>query len=113
MNYPIIRGLALDTAGTDGLPSEVSQVVTLEGNNAVQIQILLYALTATTLNVQLQSSNDLANWTNVGSVQTPGAIGRFLLTADTEVAASYVRATFAMEGAGKAILDADINLSPL
>jgi hypothetical protein len=113
MNYPIIKGLALDSAGTDGATTEVSQVVTLEGNNAVQIQILLYVLTATTLNVQLQSSNDLANWTNEASVQTIGGIGRTLLTADTAVAASYVRATFSMEGSGKAIFNADLNVSPL
>jgi hypothetical protein len=113
MNYQIIRGLALDSAAQDGLPSEVSQVVTMEGNNAIQIQVLMYALTATNVSVTLQTSNDLANWTNQPSPQTVTAVGRKLLTSDTAVAASYARVLFELTGTGKAILDADLNVSPL
>lgn len=112
MNYPIVRGMALDSTGTDGATGDVSQVVTMEGNNAIQIQVLVYVLTATTLNVQLQSSNDLVNWTDEGSVQTVGAVGRKRLTAETGVGASNVRAQFSMEGAGKVIFNADLNVSP-
>jgi hypothetical protein len=113
MNYPIIRGLALDSAAADGAVTEVSQVVTMEGKNAVQIQVLVYALTATNVTIQLQASNDLANWTNQGAGGTMTGVGRTLLTADAAVAASYVRLEFGLTGTGKAILDADINTSPL
>jgi hypothetical protein len=113
MNYPLIRALALDSAGTAGAISEVSQVVTMEGNNAVQVQVLLYVQTATNVQVQLQTSNDLTNWTNVSGAGTVTAVGRLLLTPDATIAAAYVRLTFEITGTGKAILDADLNVSPL
>jgi hypothetical protein len=103
--------MVLDSAGTDGPTTEVNQVVTLEGNNTVQVQILAYVLTVTGLTIQLQSSNDLVNWTNQGSSKSMTAIGRKLLSSDTAVAASYVRVHFSLEGSGKVILNADLNVS--
>ena len=83
----------------------------MSGNNAVQIEVLLYALTATNVSVQLQGSNDMVNWDNKGSAQTITAIGRKILTSDTAVATTYVRVKFTITGSGKAIFRATLHAS--
>ncbi len=111
-NHEVARGLALDSAGTDGPTSEVTQAVELAGNNAIQVQVLVYALTATNVSIQIQTSNDEINWSSFGTAQTATAIGRKLLTMDTAVGSAFVRVKFTITGSGKAILDAWLFASP-
>ena len=112
MHSKVCDGLCIDSAGADGLTSEVSQSVSMDGRNGIQGQVVLYAFTATTLSIQLQVSNDGVNWTNKGSAQTMSGIGRSLLTVDSSVAAAFARLQFTISaGSGKAILDAYIATS--
>ena len=106
MIYQICDALCLDSAGSDGLTSEVSAVIPLEGRNAVQASVVLYALTANNLSLQLQVSNDGMNWQNQGTAQTMNGIGRQVFTTEGGIAADSARVLFTLDGTGKAILDA-------
>ena len=108
MNHPLLTRLALDSAGTD---SEVTQPVSMEGNNAVSWDTTLFALTATNVSFQLQVSNDLENWTDVGTAQTATAVGYTMFTAETSITASYVRLKMTITGTGKAIVATGITLT--
>ncbi len=46
--------LCLDSVGTDGLTQEVSQVVALQDSNAVQLEVVVVALTGDSITAQLQ-----------------------------------------------------------
>jgi hypothetical protein len=105
--------LALDSAGTDGATSEVSQPIAMEGYNAVQWEATLYSLTATNVSFQLQVSNDLVNWANKGTAQTATAIGYKLFTAESTITAAYVRLKYTITGAGKAMVASNISLAKL
>lgn len=98
--------LCLDSAATDGLASEVSAPVAMRGLNAVQAQVVLFALTATSLQVQVQVSNDGVNWSNQGSAQALTGIGRKVLTAAGAIGMAYARLLFTLDGNGKAIVTA-------
>jgi hypothetical protein len=102
---------AIDSAGTDGLTIEISQVVPLNGANAVQMAILLFALTATNISLQLEVSLDGSNWAAKGSAQTLNAIGRKLFTVETAVAATFARIKYSLTGSGKAIFKSWLNIS--
>jgi len=98
--------LCLDSAATDGLTTEVSQPRPMNGLNAIQVQVVLYALTATNLTIQVQVSNDGHNWQNQGLAQTMTAFGRKIFSAEAAIGASLVRLHYSLTGSGKAILDA-------
>ena len=87
----VSEGLCLESAGTDGLTTEVSQTVPMSGLNAIQVQVVLYAFTATTLSIQVQVSNDGNNWQNQGSVQNIPAFGRKIFSAEASIGAAQVR----------------------
>ena len=108
MNQPLATKLALDSAGTT---SEVSQPVSVQGNNAVSWDATLYALTATNVSFQLQQSNDLENWSDKGTAQTQTDLGFKMFTAETGVTAAYVRLQYTITGSGKAIIAAGMTLS--
>ena len=107
----LIAEVALDSSETDAPATETSEVILLSGANAVLIAVLLYALTATSVVMQIQISVDGFNWVNKGSSQSMTGIGRKLFTAETAVAAPYVRVKFSLTGTGKAILRAMASLS--
>ena len=112
MNVPICQRLCLDSAGASGPAEECSQPVGLSGGkNAVQLEMIVYALTATNVSCQLQESNDLENWTDKGTAQTTTSIGRKLLTTDGTVSAAHLRYKFTLTGTGKAVFAATVNLS--
>lgn len=98
--------LCLDSAATDGLTTEVSQTRPMNGYNTIQVQVVLYALTATNLTIQVQVSNDGHNWQNQGLSQTMTAFGRKIFSAEAAIGASLVRRHYSLTGSGKAILDA-------
>jgi hypothetical protein len=100
--------MALASGGTT---VEVSQPVALQGNNAVQVEMTVFRLTATNVSVQLQLSNDLENWTDEGSAQTTTAEGYKLFTKITSLAAAYARLEFTLTGSGVGVYAAGINLS--
>ena len=103
--------LALDSAGTDGQDMEVSLVVPLNGTNAVQMSILVFALTATNVTVQLEVSLDGNNFVPKGTAQNLNAIGRKLFDTVAGVAASFARIKFTLTGSGKAIVKGWLNIS--
>ena len=113
MYQQLCSKLSLDSAGTDGAVSEVTQPVTIGGENAVQVETTIFALTATNVSFQIQESNDMENWTNKGSAQALAAVGYKLLTSDAALSATYARLKLTITGTGKAIVAAGFNLSAL
>ena len=115
MHQPLCTKLALDSAGTFGPTSEVTQAISMAGvePNAVQWDATIFSMGASVTDVsfQLQVSNDLENWSNKGSAQTQTAAGYKLFTTDTAVAAAYVRLQLTINGTGTAVLACGINLS--
>jgi len=113
MQQVLLTRLALDSAGTDGPPSEVTQPVSMAGMepNAVQWDAMQFVLTATNVSYQLQVSNDLENWSSKGSAQTHTSVGYKLFTTDTTVAAAYVRLKLTVTGSGKAVVAVTMTLS--
>ncbi|MEM7201775.1 MAG: hypothetical protein AAF628_16020 [Planctomycetota bacterium] len=112
MRRQVCEALCLDSAGGDGLAEEISQVVAIDGDNAIQAEIILIARTGeANVVIQTQVSNDGTNWSDQGSPQSMNAIGRKVLTAVGSVAAAFSRLHFSVSGAGKAILDAHVAVS--
>ena len=103
----------LGISSTVGNSSEVSQAVPMQGSNAAVVDVVLFAQTATNVSFQLQSSNDLENWTNQGSAQTVSAVGFLLLTAITSISAGYVRLKATLTGSGVAVVSAGVNAAAL
>lgn len=110
MNIPLFTKLSLDS---NGIADECSQPVSIEGNNAAQWDATVYALTATNVSTQLEVSNDMENWTAVGTAQTTTAVGHQLFTADKDISAAYVRLRVSLTGTGTAVLAASVNIAPL
>ena len=111
MYYALCSKLALDTAGTFGQSPAYSQPVAMNGGNAVQWEAVVFYIDRDGIVFQLQTSNDLENWTDKGSVQTMNSTGHKLFTAETDVATAYVRLKYSVAESGKAILAAGINIS--
>ncbi|MEM7202676.1 MAG: hypothetical protein AAF628_20580 [Planctomycetota bacterium] len=114
MNHKVCDALCLDTQANDGLASDVSQVVDMNGMNAIQAEVVVYANTSSgALTIQPQVSNDGVNWVDhstSGSI-TAGDIGRQVLGVVTPVATSYARLYFTLAGTGKVIVDAHLAIS--
>lgn len=113
MNQVLWNRLCLDSAGSDGAISEVSRIIQMTGDgaNAIQWESTLFVQTATNVSYQVEVSNDLDNWTPKGSPQTQTNVGHKTFTADTAIAAAYVRIVATITGSGKAILAANITVS--
>jgi hypothetical protein len=101
---------AIDSDGAAGMTFEISRVVAIDGRNGVQMAILLYALTATNITLQLETSLDGYNWSPQGDSQTLTAIGRKVFAVDT-VASKLARIKFSLTGTGKAIFKAWLMVS--
>ena len=111
MYHQLCNKLSLDSAGADGASSEVTQPVTIGAENAVQVETTIFALTATNVSFQIQSSNDMENWTDKGSANTQTTVGYSLFGADTAMSATYARLKMTITGSGKAIVAAGFNFS--
>ena len=111
MYQPVFTRLGLSSSV--GNASEVSQAVSMQGANAAQADVVLYAQTATNVSFQLQVSNDLENWTNAGSAQTVSAVGFLLLTAITSISGASIRIKATLTGSGVAVLSAGVNTALL
>ena len=88
------------------MTAEISRAVEMDGRNGVQMAILLFALTATNITLQLEISLDGNNWAPQGDSKTLTAIGRKVFAVDTSVAAKFARIRFTLTGTGKAIFKA-------
>ena len=98
MHHELCSHLFLDSSGTT---SEVSQAVSTEGANTAQWEAVLYNLTATNVSFQLQGSNDLENWGNIGTAQTQTSAG-FKLFTEEGCATAYVRVKYTITATGTA-----------
>ena len=109
----LCRHLCLDSAGTMGPSEEVTQAVAVGDANAAQLEVVMFALTATTVTFTLQESNSpLEGWKDKDAGLTVSDIGRSLLAAKTSVAVGYVRIKCEVTaGTGKAIFAATLHLS--
>lgn len=73
-----------------GRLSEVTQPVSMAGANAVQYSITPFYTSVGSLTYQLQESQDLENWSDLGSPQGGSALYK-LYTMETNVGSAYVR----------------------
>jgi hypothetical protein len=95
---------------------EFSFAVPMEGSNAVQAELTIYAVVAAaTLTVEMQGSNDLQNWSQVLAPVTNLTVGYTATTLKaTAVAFQYVRIKFSSVGiGGSVILSCGVNTSQL
>lgn len=96
-----------------GTASEVSTAVSMEGANSVQVDYTIFSLTGSTptVRLQLQQSNDLENWTTLGSQSTKDSVGWTLGPSATAVTAAYVRVKydFSAGSSQTAVIAAGIN----
>lgn len=111
MHVILCSKLALDTAGAFGQSPAFSQPVAMSGGNAVQWETVVFYIDRDAVVYQLQVSNDLENWTNLGGIQTMTSTGHKLFVARTDIATAYVRIKYSIAEAGKAVLAAGINVS--
>lgn len=85
----------------------------MTGANAVQMNVTVFAQTATNVIVTLQVSNDLENWTDQATGTTITTIGYTLPAANTAIAAAYARVKVALTGTGTAVLAVGVNTAQL
>ena len=111
MYHSLCTKLALDAAGSFGQSPEFSQAVSMNGGNAVQWEAVVFHTDTGGVAFRLQVSHDLETWTSVGSAQATLGVGHTLFTAETGIAAAYVRLKYTKSKSGKAILAAGINIS--
>lgn len=109
MGIVLARNLALALSTT--AVTEISQPVSMAGANAVQPSFVAIYLSGTGAaeSCQLQESNDLENWSDVGSATSVSSVGKTLGTAITAVKSAYVRMKYSgstSSGTGNAVLAA-------
>jgi len=92
--------------------NEYSQAVSMDDGNAAITDFTVFSLTATSVTVQIQGSNDLENWVDVGTATPQTAPGAYSEEA-IGVAWAYVRLKYLVGGAGTVILAAGINTAAL
>lgn len=92
----------------------VSQAVSMGGANAVQRNVVVANISGgVTLTFGIQGSNDLENWTTIGSDATSIGLGYTAPTVDTDIAWQYVRLTYKLSGSGTIILSAGLATASL
>jgi len=112
MNTVIIFALtALDSTGANGQVFAVSQPVEIGANNTAQLDLTTIVKTASTLDVQASVSNDLTNWSDLGSATNIDQIGFKMLSPDETVTSRYIRYHMSLTGTGKAIFTGTLHLS--
>ena len=67
MRQKVCEVLCLDSAGSDGLTAEVSQVLSMDGMNGLQAELVVYVFSATTLDVITSLARKLINRLSVES----------------------------------------------
>lgn len=90
-----------------------SQAVAMAGANAALFEFTVFAKGGGDVDVQLQGSNDLENWEEVGAATGGNAVGYFASTAQTAIAYQYVRLMYTQNTSGTAIVAAGINTANL
>lgn len=96
--------------------SEVSQPVSMEGSNAVQLDMVVFAISGTTpsLSCQLQESSDMENWRDKGSATALTAVGYTLAAAVSGISSGYVRLKTTLTGTSPiCVVSAGINTASL
>lgn len=92
----------------------VSQAVSMTGANAVQPTVVVANISGgVTLTLGVQGSNDLENWTTIGTDQSSIGLGYTAVDPKTSVAWQYVRLTYKLSGAGAIILSAGLSTAAL
>lgn len=91
-----------------------STVVSMDGSNAAQVDYTVFFLSGSgipTVRVQLQQSDDMENWADLGSPSTTTAAGFILGPSSTGITAKYLRVKydFSLGTAPTAIVAAGIN----
>lgn len=94
--------LGVTTAGG----AQYSPAVGMNGDNAFQVEITVYALAsgATSVDVDTQGSNDLQNWTTFSAAYNVAAVGYSAPTARTAVAFQFVRLKYTSNGGGGTVV---------
>lgn len=82
----------------------------MAGANAVQYAVTPFWTNSSGLSYQLQESQDLENWTDLGSSQS-GVNYPKLFPTETNVTTPYVRLKASVFAAGKMVLAITINTS--
>lgn len=116
MYQPLYTRLALTNAAAS-TTTEFSQSVSMQGANAAQVDAVVYSFSGTSVALQLQSSNDLENWKDLGA-PTPAtltAVGYTLFSVITAIGAGYIRlkVTYVTAGAASCVLAAGVNTQAL
>ncbi|NUN51015.1 MAG: hypothetical protein HUU15_19590 [Candidatus Brocadiae bacterium] len=89
---------------------QFSPAVPMDCANAVQLEVTIFNLTATSLTVEIQGSNDMQNW-SVVTTNTGLVVGYSAPTKSTGVGFRYVRLRYSIVGTGLAIVAAGVNTS--
>lgn len=101
--------LSTKLAVVDG-KDEFSPAVSMDGNNSVQVEATIFNLTATSLTIEVQGSNDQTNWspltTNLGLV-----LGYSAPNKTTSIGFAHVRLRYSVVGTGVVIVAAGVNTS--
>lgn len=94
MTIPVFARLALSNP-TTGIFFEVSSGIAMGNANAAQLWIVAEAFVNSGLdpfmNVLIQKSNDLENWTNATGLTIITAPGSYRATAVTGIATAFIR----------------------
>lgn len=107
--------LASRLAVSQAAGAEVSQAVSMEGNNAGKVEITVYNLVTggTSVTLDIDGSNDMQNWSQIAQYTGIG-VGYGAQANATAIAYQYVRLKYACVGSGGvAIVAAGVNLSRL
>jgi hypothetical protein len=98
--------------------TEVSQPISMEGANAAFVDFTVYHFSGTLLSVQIQGSNDLENWSDIGTAAvTASDEGYFDGSAQTpnpnpytDIGLAYVRLSYSLSGTGvESVINAGVN----
>ena len=94
---------------------QYTQAVSMDGGNAIYVDVTAFTVTGGTVRITVQEGNDLDNWTTLtgtGSTLDLTAAGYGTLTR-TAIAAQYVRLQIEQVTSGTGVLAAGINVSNL
>lgn len=95
-----------------GSDPSYSQAVSMAGGNAVYVDITTFSISASTLTVEVEVSNDLENWVKTGASVDFTSAG-YDTVAATAISSAYVRLSYSFESTSKAIVAAGVNVANL
>lgn len=82
---------ASDSGGDAEQGGEVTEAIAVGGSNALSATIVVFALVAGTVHVDIYGSNDLCNWTHLGDITGISSVGS-AIGQIAGVSTAYVRA---------------------